>query len=72
MARQNGNPTKSAETDTPETGADLHMSGISRAPADGVTPDLSDAGPSAEVSGPDVGPGRRATDQPVSPPRKAL
>lgn len=72
MARQTGNPTKSAETNTPETEADPLVSGISSVFADGTKPDLSDAGPSADVSEPDVGPGRRATDQPVSPPRKAL
>lgn len=72
MARQNGNPTKSAETDTPEPGADPHISGISRVFADGIKPDLSDTGSSPDVSEPNVGPGRRATDQPVSPPRKAL
>lgn len=72
LARQNGNPTKSAETDTSETAENPHISGVSRVFADEYKPGASDTGASPDVSEPDVGPGRRATDQPVSPPRKAL
>lgn len=73
MARQTGNRTESAETAPLETEQTSRISGDHRVLRGEATPDLSATDASQEeITGPDVGPGRRVTDRPVSAPAKAL
>ncbi|WP_306145865.1 response regulator [Roseibium sp. MMSF_3412] len=72
MARHNGNKIKSPETGSRETEANPHVSATQSLAADEIKPMPGDVGVPVDVSEPDVGPGRRATDKPVSAPRKAL
>ena len=70
----------SDRTAEPDTQADVVREGPASAPQARTSPETarssrsaraSDTGDAAEI-GPDVGPGRRATDRPVSAPAKAL
>nr|WP_319384890.1 response regulator [uncultured Roseibium sp.] len=72
MARQTGNRTESAEAAPLETEQTSRISGNRRVLPDEAAPDPSAIEAFPDISGPDVGPGRRATDKPVSAPAKAL